>query len=268
MNFYNMESKLKSKTGFTPVRNSELRGRDACDFGKPAHIPGRFLMGFTLIEMMISILIFGFMMMSMAAVYSTANKHMFQNYRQNRFKTQLTVAMKLIKNRFITATRIDTPSLTSSSGNILAFASNIDSNTGCYPIDNTQTPAWHYFCVTSCPASYLYPAGTPCLYYHTAPVNGGGTCPAGPAWVPGNNYPISCGAVSRAGETVAVIADNIRNLNANYLFYRSMTERNSVRVNMRVFWTPPAGAGYDLKRAARPVESTLDTYLSANMAVQ
>ena len=50
--------------------------------------------GFTLIELLIAILLFGFMAMSLATIYSTANKHMFQQYRHNAVKSAASVAMK------------------------------------------------------------------------------------------------------------------------------------------------------------------------------
>ncbi|HBA61697.1 MAG TPA: hypothetical protein DCZ92_12975, partial [Elusimicrobia bacterium] len=41
---------------------------------------------FTLMELMVAILIFGFMSAAMASIYSTANRAMFQNYRGNFVK--------------------------------------------------------------------------------------------------------------------------------------------------------------------------------------
>ena len=116
--------------------------------------------GFTLAELVIASLIFGFMITSLATIYSTANKHMFQQYRQNTIKSGASVAMKAIVSKLTAATRIDCPCLPSpapcpagcsgvTAGNILAFAVNVDQNSGCFPISTLATapftPSWHRF---------------------------------------------------------------------------------------------------------------------------
>ncbi|MEW5951736.1 MAG: prepilin-type N-terminal cleavage/methylation domain-containing protein [Elusimicrobia bacterium] len=226
---------------------------------------------FTLVEMMVALVIFSFMLMSMSSIYITAEKHMFQNYRHDRMRTSLTSAMKFLKTTMAQASRIDSPVFGNNS-NILAFASNVDPN-GCYPIDGVAANSrWHYFCMTNCPAGYtgITPGyGTPqCLYYHTQAIAGGGGCPGGAAWNPGGAYPLTCGIQTRgAGETVTLLMPFVATPpNApNFLFSRSGTlERNTVRAAIRLWWTPPVS----LQNVSRPLDTTMETYLSANMVSQ
>ena len=135
--------------------------------------------GFTLMELVLATLMFGFMMMSLASIYSTANRHMFQSYRQNIIKSNASTAMKTITVRLSEANRVDAP-IEGFSGNFLRFAVNVDQTSGCYPVNPAITPTWHYFC-------YIPKAGANCtpadclLYYHTANYTGpgGGGCPSG-----------------------------------------------------------------------------------------
>src|SRR3989339_356803 len=103
--------------------------------------------GFTLVELVIATLIFGFMVMSLATLHSTASKHMLQSYRQNTVKSNASVAMRTITARLAEANRIDAPA-PGNSGNTLRFAVNVDQRSGCYPI-NPLVPtsaSWHEFC--------------------------------------------------------------------------------------------------------------------------
>lgn len=224
---------------------------------------------FTLIEMMVALIIFSFMLMSMSSIYITAEKHMFQNYRSDRMRTSLTAAMKFLKTTMAQASRIDSPAFGNNS-NILAFASNVDP-AGCYPIDGVAANSrWHYFCMANCPAGYIgiTPGySTPqCLYYHTKAISGGGGCPNGAAWDPNSSYPITCGIQTRgAGESVVLLAPFIaKPQNSPNLFSRltSVTpERNTVRAALRLWWTPSVS----LQNVSRPVDITMETYLTANM---
>ncbi len=221
--------------------------------------------GFTLIELMVAIIIFSFMIMSMTAMYITAEKHMFQNLRYDKLRTSLTTAVKFIKLTSSQGTRIDSPSVGGSSGS-LAFASNVDSRTGCYPINPSVQARWHYICAVACPASLGYQPGAQCLYYHTQPISGGGGCPYGAAWNAAGSYPIRCGVQTRgASEQVTLLMPYVAiPSSAPNIFSRAGLELNVVRAAIRVRWIPPAS----LSSVSRPVDTTLETYLSFNIAAQ
>ena len=159
----------KDRAGLAPFRN----------FGGWIQVKGlmlnhplklRFLTGFTLAELMISILIFSMMMTAMVTIYGTINKHMFQSYRQNIVKNNLSIAVKAIQIRLMTATRVDIPAF-NARGNVLAFVTNVDKQSGCSPINSDIANTWHYFCKSN----------TGGLYYHTgdvSPTTGGCPCSA------------------------------------------------------------------------------------------
>jgi prepilin-type N-terminal cleavage/methylation domain-containing protein len=48
--------------------------------------------GFTLIELIVVTLIFSIILAAMAAIYSTAHKHMFQDYRASKVKGDAMIA--------------------------------------------------------------------------------------------------------------------------------------------------------------------------------
>jgi len=223
--------------------------------------------GFTLIEFLIAILLFGFMAMSLATIYSTAHKHMFQNYRQNTVKANASVAMKTITSRLQQGNRIDLP-LPGESGNILAFAVNVDQVSGCYPV-NPDTPsmtAWHYFCYLPGVTAQC-PLGN-CLFYHTGPIAGGAGCPSGTVWNTANGYPVAgnCGRITRPGEAVPLLLSSFVSP-APSLFSRpnggAGTLGNSVvNINLRVYWDPWAQAVpgvKDFRSTARLIDVTLNT---------
>ena len=222
--------------------------------------------GFTLMELVLATLMFGFMMMSLASIYSTANRHMFQSYRQNIIKSNASTAMKTITVRLSEANRIDLPT-TGLPGNALAFAVNVDQTSGCYPVNPAITPTWHYFC-------YIPKAGANCtpadclLYYHTANYTGpvGGGCPSGGVTVP--TYPLAfCGP--GGGGAVTLLASWVYPDPASpnpTLFSRTRpfdaTLGNTlVTISLRVLWDPAlaAAAGRDFRTAAHPIDTTLTT---------
>ncbi len=207
--------------------------------------------GFTLIELLIVTIIFGMMTMSLAAIYSTANKHMFQGYRQNAIKSGASLAIKTISSRLTEATRIDSPSAGGS--NELAFASNVDQLTGCYPVNPDEDVVWHKFCyipgiTAQCPQGN-------CLYYHTGTIQviGGGKCPGGQVWGGGSVYP-ACGS-----GTVMRLASFVQPPAGGFLFSRDSTMGNTlVNVRLRVLWDP-AASGQSKFSTARAIDTTLTT---------
>jgi prepilin-type N-terminal cleavage/methylation domain-containing protein len=220
--------------------------------------------GFTLAELMIAIIIFGFMITSLATIYSTSTRNMFQNYRGNAIKTNVGVAMRKIQNTLSVATRIDRPTKTGAvtdAGNILAFATNVDQTSGCYPV-GPGSAAWHYFCV---------PAGGSILYYHTGAIPGGTGCAAAAPSTWNGPYPVAfCGI--GGGGTVTALMDNaapnpvffsrrpteIVLVNGVGVVTQGVTEQNTVRVMLRSFW---AAAG---NKAQRDVDFTMDTVIQVN----
>lgn len=206
--------------------------------------------GFTLIEVVVATLIFGFMLTSLAVVYSTATKHMSQNYRLNTCKSAASVAMKTITSRLQEANRIDAP-LPNADGPRLAFAINVDQadQGGCYPINPQAAASWHYFCLLGDK-----------LYYHTSAIAGGGGCPGGAAW--GSTYPAFCGP--GGGGTVTLLAEYVVPIPAVPLFSRrtNLYSNSLVNINLRIFWDPETNAlagGRDFRRISRTIETTLNT---------
>ena len=224
--------------------------------------------GFTMAELILAIFIFGFMSMSLATIYATANRHMFQNYRRNIIKTNADFAMKVLHNTLSTATRIDFP-VYGAAGNTLAFASNVDQLNGCYRISIPDPAAWHYFCVA--PDTNPGNAGVNNLYYHTGPIPGGnaGCMVAAPAtWngTGGNGYPSFCGF--GGGGTVTLLMQHVAPPNpprSQFAFSRAavdgVRETPSVRISLRSFWVA-ANRGFGSNQ--RDVDFSLDSLVTIN----
>ncbi|OGR51018.1 MAG: hypothetical protein A2049_03955 [Elusimicrobia bacterium GWA2_62_23] len=187
--------------------------------------------GFTLAELVLAVMIFGFMATSLATIYSTSNRHMFQNYRANIVKTNVGIAMKAVQNNLAIATRIDVPAY-GAAGNILAFATNVDQMTGCYPV-GPGTASWHYFCV----APDVSLPGVNSLYYHTNTIAGGTGCGVSSPSTWGGPYPAYCGY--GGGGTVTMLMQAVPNTPS--FFSRAavdgINERNVVRVRLRSLWS-------------------------------
>ncbi len=202
--------------------------------------------GFTLIELLIVAIIFAMMSMSLAAIYSTANRHMFQGYRQNTIKSSASLAMKAISTRLDEATRIDSPPA-SSGGNELAFASNVDRLTGCYPVNPAEPVYWYKFCMAQCQQGN-------CLYYHTGelPVVGGGKCPGG-QFFNTTVYP-ACGS-----GTAMQLAAFVQAPAGESLFSRNNALGDTlVSISLRVLWDP-AAAGSGKFTSIKAIDTTLKT---------
>ena len=249
------------------------------------HLLNRQSAGFTLVELIIATLIFGFMVASLSTLYSTANKHMFQNYRMDKFKSEASVAMKAITSRLQEANRIDSPAL-NSAGNILAFAVSVDQLTGCYPVNTSEPASWHYFC-RSTSSSGDCPSGSGCLYYHTGPFTGtgGGGCPptVNPVlnWTfpqgtyPRGSYPVQfCG--TGGGGAVTLLASFV-DVTAPIFSRLQVTGNPStdiagssalVNINLRVRWDPATNgnASRDFRNTGKLIDATLNTTVRVNRA--
>jgi prepilin-type N-terminal cleavage/methylation domain-containing protein len=225
--------------------------------------------GFTLVELIVAVLIFGFMMTSLATIYSTSNRYMFQNYRANITKSNVGIAMKAIQNTLSMATRIDQPAY-GSTGNVLAFAQNVDQVSGCYPITNSAPASWHYFCLAADPDPAM--AGQWALFYHTGTINLAGTTACGSAtpstWT--QSYPAFCGF--GGGGTVTILMKNV-DTSSYSLFSRAsgapylVTEKDIVRVILRSNWQPSA-RGFGQNGAQRAVDYTMDSIVKASVPGQ
>jgi len=229
----------------------------------------KFRKGFTLAELVIATLIFGFMIISLALIYSSANKHLFQSYRMNTFKSNASIAMKSITARLQEANRIDAPGL-GASGAILAFAVNIDQLSGCYPVNPAEPASWHYFCHAASITNEC-PSGS-CMYYHTgtiiAPV--GNSCPNGPVLWMATDYPVpACGGPYG---TVTLLSSDIFPTTSPELFSRRSIDGIAgsalVNISLRVRWDPAANntAGHDFRTTDKLIDTTLNTTVRVNRA--
>lgn len=217
---------------------------------------------------MIATLIFGFMISSLATIYATANKHMFQQYRQNSVKSAASVAMKDIVNNLMAANRIDAPNY-NAAGNILAFAVNIDQGyspnyQGCRISAVADAPTWHYFCLSG-----------NTLYHHTGTISPvPSLCSASTISNPftPTSYPVaSCGGgygtvtqLSNMVTTVAGIDALFSRKNAHNVY-----EQDQVKIVLRLYWDPAATltVGSGLRTSGRVIDTTLIGNVKVNRSV-
>lgn len=149
---------------------------------------------FTLLELSVATAISSFVMISMASIYTAANKHVFQSYRSDAVKGGVSLSMRAMRQVMAQATRIDQPA-NGSTGTRLAVASNVDALTGCHPIATTSfdtdapAPKWHLFCIDSSNPNNLR------LYYHSGNISTSCGCP-GPCFF---NNPANTTACGSAG---------------------------------------------------------------------
>ena len=211
--------------------------------------------GFTLAELVLSVFIFSFIAASLATIVSTTNRHMFQNYRKNIIKTNILISLRSIQNNLSVATRVDSPTM-GNRGTVLAFARNVDQNTGCYPIITGVPATWHYYCL----------AGTS-LYYHSGNIGTGGATPCGnpspSIWNPGTGYAIaSCASGTLLMEHSSALAPA---LPGGALFSRASLDGinsvDTVRVLLHSNWSA-AGRGFSASQ--RDVDSSLDSVIKFN----
>lgn len=213
--------------------------------------------GFTLIELMVAIGIFGMIVLALGTIYSTSHRHLVQNFRENVVKNSLSVAFKAIQQELSTATRIDDPP-DGGSGNTLAYASNIsrdlDAATGgCYPIAPSPPapPAqWGYVCRK---------AGTNELYLHRGTVAGGAACPDTAVLWTKASYPVAvCGP--GGGGKVTLLLDNV-DFSGLPCFMRNSAEGESEQVRIRLTIKRP------VTTTGRDITATLDTVTKINMSI-
>ena len=227
--------------------------------------------GFTLAELVIAVLIFGFMSASLATIYSTANRHMFQNYRSNMLKSNVSMAMIDIRHNLQQATRVDIPAV-GAGGNFLAFAVNVDQLTGCYPVNKaaTVTPAWHYFCT----APDAVDPTIINLYHHTATISGNASwCGSSPSnfWAGADGYLVPVCGAAIPGQTVTLLMQHsAAPLSPPYsasMFSRrasapdNVYERDAVLVTLRSFWVASL-RGFGTQQRQRDVDFTLTSLVS------
>ena len=210
--------------------------------------------GFTLMELLVAAIIFSFVVAALATISATAHRHMFQSYRSNQVKTGVLLGMRAIQKNLSVATRIDFPAA-AAQGDVLAFAVNVDQNTGCFPISAANQASWHYFCMAN---------GT--LYHHTAQFGGNSNPGCTTMGFPLNpftiaSYPNFCGP--GGGGTVTLMTQNVSP--ATTLFSRrgfdGINEVDTVMIRLRSFWS---AAGRGVGASSRDVDFSLDTVIKVN----
>lgn len=230
--------------------------------------------GFTLAELILAILIFSFMMVSLATIYSTSSRNIFQNYRANMIKTSTGVAMRAVQNNLSVATRLDVP-LFGAGGDILAFATNVDQLSGCYPV-GPGSAAWHYFCIGPDPSDPTLSD----LFYHTAVIPAGTGCAAAAPSIWGGVYPVPPGQCGKSivGQTVTIMMQAAA---PNPVFFsrrptetvmvkgvpvvtQGVAERDVVRIMLHAFWS---ASGRNFGKTQRDVDFTMDSAIKVNIPV-
>jgi prepilin-type N-terminal cleavage/methylation domain-containing protein len=202
---------------------------------------------FTLVELIISVFIFSYIAASLSTIYSTTNRHMFQNYRRNVIKTDVLVSMRTIQ-------------APGTQNNVLAFAFNVDQNSSCYPVNVALPASWHYFCRAADPVI----PGSWNLYHHTADLPAGTPCgnPAATVW--NGVYPVpNCGA-NIGGQTVTMLMRHVAPP-TGFIFSRRPVDgvdaAGSVRITLRAFWSA-AGRGFGSSQ--RDIDFSLDSVVTVN----
>lgn len=217
--------------------------------------------GFTLAELIIAVLIFGFMSTSMATIYSTANRHMFQNYRNNMIKSSVSLAMHDLRRNLQMATRLDIPAYANGTGggNELKFVSNVDQVTGCYPVNPAVPVTWHYFCVANDPND----ASVQDLFHYTGTVSAGSSwCGGNPPykiWDPLTQYAVA-GCGSDGGTIIMKYSTMAATPNSSVMFSRRNTdnvyEKDVILLTLRSRWIAAARLN-STKAVQRDVDFTL-----------
>ena len=218
--------------------------------------------GFTLTELIVATMISGFIAVSMITIYSTTNRHVFQNYRGNTVKSDAALGMRAIRNAMAQATRIEAPAQNSTGGQLLVIA-NMDKITNCYPMAPAETVNWYLFCTVNV-------AGNVKLFFHSGTIAGACACPGSAAVTPATcaapNIVVNCGA----NQSNVMQLTQFLNTSAP-VFSRSWTlgdipagDNLSVRVRLRSVWTA-AGRGsgaadaVDFSATQRNVDTSLDS---------
>ena len=212
---------------------------------------------FTLVELIVATMIFSFMSLSMLSIYYAANKHVFQNYRSDKVKADLSTAMRAVGSVLAQSTRIDSPAKYSS-GNVLLTAANVESGSSpCYPMvsssfdSSAPAPTWHMFCVTG---------GN--LYYYSGNISysSANACP-NPTVTSFSNpgAGVVCGST---GNNMMLLASNITT--AQNIFSREITSvtRLTNPSTVRVFLNTKWNTNRSVNATQNPVDHTLEGYFT------
>lgn len=197
-------------------------------------------------EVLLSMMIFGFIMVALTSIYSTIQRNVLQGYRQNVLKTNTTLAMRAIQQRLSEATRIDMPTF-GGAGNELQIAVNVDQLTGCNPIVPGVPVSVHRFFISN----GLYycqgrlPVAAPCTNFPPITAPPVYTCVTGTLVLLLNNVSVSSGVL----------------FSRNSL-YGGVNERDTVFVNLRTFWRAVNPLGQPLPQ--NDVDYSLRTSVKIN----
>ena len=210
--------------------------------------------GFTLVEILVALVIFGFMVLALSGVFATANRFFYHQYREDILKTRFITAMKYIQNKMMVANEIITPAYGYLSSNITfitnAVANPSNPNLICRPYSPASTD-WHHFCITPCPS----PFSGNCLYYHTGQITSISNCPS---------YSSVPSITPSCGSSALLLTDSISSL----IFSRQNIPRNLVRVNISLYSQAKGDQTSSSGIVGRDIAHTFETYISINKASQ
>lgn len=166
--------------------------------------------GFTLMEVLVSTMIFSFVGLSMISVYYAANRNVLQNFRSDKLKADVATSMRAIGSVMAQATSIVTPTEGGSGFNLVVM-SNVESGTSypCCPMVPTDSPyygpapKWYRFCVQTTDSAKQRGR----LWYYSGNVSTCNGCPNTASYsISRSGSTIACGA---KGNNRLLLASNI-----------------------------------------------------------
>jgi len=211
--------------------------------------------GFTLVELLITALLFSFVIAGLAAIYATAFQQSSRLFGDSKIKTGAVIALRAIQQEMARSTRIEAPNK-NSSGSVLAACYNFAVD-GTH-VESTEPYGSFAFCVKSSAGGSCQGSVTPpCMYYYQF----SNSC-ASPSVVTTSN----CGNSVGGSVPVLLVSDIQTSIDPQVSNYftrapgQGVYEDNVVRVAFRVNGDPGGSR-------SRPLFYDVDTALSAQIAV-